>query len=170
MSIHEELRFRAQAYANEHGLPLADELGHGVHGIVFATEGQVQHGTLPLRSAIKAHLREIDYCRERDVYLRLQSCNVTMIRGFHVPQLLRFDDGWLIVDMTIVQRPFVLDFAGAYLDRAPDFSEEVMADWRADKLEQFGERWPEVEAILRVLETYGVYMEDVHPNNISFAD
>jgi hypothetical protein len=123
-----------------------------------------------LRSAVKAHQREIDYCRERDVYLRLQTHKVSAICGFHVPQLLRYDDNWLIIDMTLVQRPFVLDFAGAYLDRAPDFSDEVMADWRTDKIEQFGERWPKVESILRILETYGVFMEDVHPNNISFGD
>lgn len=92
------------------------------------------------------------------------------IQGFHVPELRQFDDDWLVIDMTVVQRPFVLDFAGAYLDGAPDFSEEVMADWRTDKVEQFGERWPKAEAILRILETYGIFMEDVHPNNISFAD
>ena len=72
--------------------------------------------------------------------------------------------------MTVVSRPFLLDFAGAYLDWSPDFSDEVMADWRAEKLEQFGERWPEVEAILRILQTYGIFMIDVHPGNISFGD
>jgi hypothetical protein len=30
--------------------------------------------------------------------------------------------------MTIVTRPDVLDFAGAYLDMPPEFSEEVMTD------------------------------------------
>jgi hypothetical protein len=64
----------------------------------------------------------------------------------------------------------VLDFGGAYLDQAPDFSDEVMADWRAEKKEQFGARWGEVQAILRALEAYGVFMIDVNPGNISFAD
>ena len=104
------------------------------------------------------------------MYLRLRERNVSQIRGFHVPELQHYDDDWLVIDMTVVQRPFVLDFAGAYLDHAPDFSEEVMADWRTEKIEQFGDRWPEVEAILRILETYGIFMIDVHPNNIAFAD
>ncbi len=57
-----------------------------------------------------------------------------------------------------MSRPFVLDFAGAYLDRPPEFSEEVMADWRAEKQEQFGPRWPEVESILRYLQILGVHV------------
>jgi hypothetical protein len=70
----------------------------------------------------------------------------------------------------LVARPFVLDFAGAYLDQAPDFSEEVLADWRAEKQEQFGPRWSDVQAILGLLESYGVFMIDVNPGNVSFGD
>jgi len=87
-----------------------------------------------------------------------------------VPQLLGFDDELWVIEMTVVARPFVLDFAGAYLDFPPDFSEEVLADWQAEKHEQFGSRWPEVQAILRALEGYGVYMVDVNPGNVSFGD
>jgi hypothetical protein len=72
--------------------------------------------------------------------------------------------------MTMVKRPFVLDFAGAYLDHAPDFSEEVMSDWRAEKQEQFGKHWGEVQVILRFLEGYGIFMVDINPGNISFGD
>jgi hypothetical protein len=71
-----------------------------------------------------------------------------------------------IIEMTMVSKPYVLDFAGAYLDWEPDFSEEVMADWQADKQEQFGEQWPEVLAILAHLKNYGIHMEDVSPSNI----
>jgi hypothetical protein len=84
--------------------------------------------------------------------------------------MLRHDDALWIIEMSVVSRPFVLDFAGAYLDRAPDFSEEMLADWRADKEEQFGAHWPEVQAILRALEAHGIYMEDVSPGNIAIAD
>ncbi len=72
--------------------------------------------------------------------------------------------------MTVVSRPFVLDFAGAELDNPPDFSEEVLADWRAEKRDQFGERWAEVEAILGSLEGHGIFMLDVNPGNVSFED
>jgi hypothetical protein len=45
-----------------------------------------------------------------------------------------------------------------------------MADWYAQKMDQFGKHWGEVQSILRVLETYGIFVEDVHPGNISFLD
>ncbi|HEV3121845.1 MAG TPA: hypothetical protein VGY53_08090 [Isosphaeraceae bacterium] len=101
------------------------------------------------------------------VYLRLQEHDITLIRGANVPELIAFDDDLWILEMSIVTRPFVLDFAGAALDEPPDFSEEVLADWRAEKQEQFGSHWPEVQAILRALERYGVFMMDLNPGNIS---
>jgi hypothetical protein len=170
MSMNDEPRQRARMYAEQFGLTLTDELGSGVHGIVVATESQDQIGTLPLRSALKAYQHEVHYLRERDVYLRLKQRKVEKIRACHVPQLLRCHDEYLVIEMTIVKRPYVLDFAGAYLDKAPEFSDEVMADWRAEKIEQFGKRWPEAEAILAILETHGIFVVDVNPNNIALAD
>ncbi len=84
--------------------------------------------------------------------------------------MIEFDDALWIIQMTIVTRPFVLDFAGAYLEHAPQFSDEIWADWHARKQEEFGSHWPEVQAILRELESYGIHMEDVSPGNISLAD
>lgn len=123
-----------------------------------------------VRSAIKVHQREPDYRRERDVYLRLKENELTTIHGCRVPELVHYDDELWIIEMTVVTRPFVLDFAGAFLDKPPDFSEEVLADWRAEKQEQFGPRWSEVEAILRFLQGYGIHMVDVSPSNISLSD
>jgi hypothetical protein len=166
MSNRPELLRRVQEYCEKNGLIPGSPLGSGVHGIVFAVESQTEKG----KSAIKVHERERDYRRERDVYLRLVEREVTDIRGCAIPELLHHDDDLWILAMTIVTRPFVLDFAGAYLDQAPDFSKEVLADWRTEKEEQFGPRWPEVQAILRFLEGYGVFMLDVNPGNISFGD
>jgi hypothetical protein len=70
--------------------------------------------------------------------------------------------------MSIVTRPFVLDFAGAYLDRRPDFSEEIWAEWESAKREQFDVRWPRVQAVLTALEALDIYMVDVSPSNIAF--
>ena len=56
------------------------------------------------------------------------------------------------------------------VDQAPDFSDEVLADWRAEKQEQFGRRWPEVQAILQLLEDLGIFLIDVNPGNVSFGD
>ena|SRR5439155_2659934 len=170
MTRKDTLLLRAEQYAHQNGVLLGDELGSGVHGIVLVAENQTKAGGREPRAAIKIHEHESDFLRERDIYLRLRQHAVKKIRDCHVPQLLRYDDALRVLEITIVKRPFVLDFAGAYLDRAPDFPEEVWDDWRADKAEQFSDHWPEVQAILRELESYGIYMEDVSPGNISFGD
>jgi hypothetical protein len=166
MSNRPELRHRAQQYCERKGLLLGNPLGAGVHGNVFVVESQTEKQI----SAIKTHESPQYYRAERDVYLRLRENEVTDIRGCAVPEMLSYDDELGVIEMTVVTRPFVLDFAGAYLDEPPDFSEEVMADWRAEKEEQFGSRWPEVQAILRFLEGHGIFMADVNPGNISFGD
>jgi hypothetical protein len=162
----EDLIRRVQEYAGRQGLVIGKQLGFGVHGIVFSAGCQTEDG----RSALKVFERAADYARERDLYLRLQEHEVTLVRGCNVPQLLGFDDELWVIEMTIVTRPFVLDFAGAYLDQPPDFSDEVLADWQLDKQEQFGPRWAEVQAVLRALEAYGVFLVDVNPGNVAFGD
>jgi len=163
MSHRPELSQRAQQYARTRGLVLGDQLGFGVHGIVFLATSQSNPG----RFAVKVHERPADYGRERDVYLRLQARGLSEIHGCTIPEMVSWDDDRLIIEMTVVSRPYVLDFGGAFLDRSPGFSEEVLADWHAEKLEQFGPRWAEVLVILRALEAYGIFVVDVNPNNIT---
>ncbi len=121
------------------------------------------------KTAVKVHRESEPYHREREVYERLREIGVSSIRGFHVPQLLRTNDELRIIEMTIVTRPFVLDFAGAYLDAPPEFADEIWADWEAGKREQFEARWPEVQAVLAALEQWDIYMVDVSPSNIAFC-
>ena len=156
---------RAEIYAEQKGLTLDRELGEGSNGVVCAAKGLFSNSC---HSAIKSCEREGVYARERDVYLRLLDKQITRIRGCEVPKLLGYDDDLWVIEMTIVNRPFCLDFGGAYLEKPPDFSEEVMADWEAEKIEQFGKYWPEVKLIIAVLQVHGIYLMDVHPKNISF--
>lgn len=137
MSMADDPIARVKEYARHHRLVLAAELGHGVHGSVFTAQSQPEKGIAMLPTAVKAHKREADYLRERDVYLRLRENSVASIQGCHVPEMLCYDDHLWIIEMTVVVPPFVLDFGGAFLDKAPDFSDEVMADWRAEKIEQY---------------------------------
>lgn len=167
MLSKEVLLQRVEEYARRQGLRLGDQLGFGVHGTVFVAESQEQNTAAPAPTAVKVHRQEADYKRERDVYLRLRDNGVSAIRQYHVPELIRYDDSLLILEMTIVTRPYVLDFAGAFLDYEPDFDSEVLADWHAEKREQFGKRWAEVQGILRTLEDYGIFVVDVNPNNIA---
>jgi hypothetical protein len=163
----EILLHRATEYANQLGAELlpALRLGFGVHGSVFVC----RHKDRPARTAVKVHERLQSYVRERDAYLRLREANVSRIRGHHIPILLNYHDALWVIEMTIVTRPFVLDFGGAYVDRPPEFSSETLADWRREKQEQFEDRWPEVEEILRELRQFGIYVSDVNPGNIAFG-
>ncbi len=156
----------AQSYASLHGLWLAERLGFGIHGTIFVAENNSKAG----KTAIKAHYSVEPYLRERNVYRRLQNAGIGNITGFNVPQLIRFDDELRIIEMTVVARPFLLDFAGAYLDTPPEFSEEIWREWEADKREQFEDRWPIVQAALGALEDLDIHMVDVSPTNISFLD
>jgi hypothetical protein len=161
---------RARDFATFHGLTIQEELGSGMNGVVFLAERSALDLFSPTHSAVKACHNEIEYLRERDVYLRLQELDITTIRSCMVPQLIEYNDDLWIIEMTIVTRPFCLDFGGAFLEKPPDFSEEVMADWRAEKIDQFGKHWPEVQQIIAVLEVHGIFLMDVHPKNISFLD
>ena len=156
----------ATAYAARHHLRLAERLGFGIHGTVHAAE----HESKQDQSAIKAHNSATPYLRERAVYERLRDAGVSEVLGFHVPQLIRADDDLRVIEMTIVTRPFVLDFAGAFLGAPPEFSEEVWADWEAEKREQFGARWTTVQALMNAFEELGIHLVDVSPSNIAFVD
>jgi len=154
----------ALAYAAQHQLELAERLGFGVHGIIFVAGNKSEGG----RTAVKVHRESEPYLRERAVYERLKRAGVTGILGFNVPQFIRAHDNLLVIEMSIVTRPFVLDFAGAYLDARPDFSDEIWAEWESGKREQFDVRWPKVQAVLAALEALDIYMVDVSPGNIAF--
>ncbi len=153
---------RAKKYAINNGLILGEPLGFGVHGSVWAT------GPMSAIKVLAPGSRH--YATERDIYLRLEENAVNEILGFHVPQLLGFDDELWVIEMSIVRPPFVLDFAGAYLDEKPDFAEDTWAEWEHEKQEQFGRNWPEVRLVLAALERYGIFVSDVSPNNIRFAE
>ena len=98
---------------------------------------------------------------------------VREIDGFRIPRLFETDDELWVLEMSWVRPPFVLDFAGARLDEEPEHfrDPEYVAEWRAEKLEQFGpERWPVVTGVLATFRRYGVWLTDVKPGNIEFAD
>ena len=155
---------RSRTYATQHRLTLAERLGFGIHGTVHAAMSNVKPG----KTAVKG-FREIDpYLRERHAYERLREASIAKISGFNVPQLIRFDDNLWVVEITIVTRPFVLDFAGSYLDMPPEFSDEIWEEWESEKMEQFENRWPIVQSLLGELENLGIHLLDVSPSNVAF--
>lgn len=161
------LRRRLEAYARRRKIVWVEQLGVGLQGVVRVAD---DNGNFA-RFAVKIHRTEDAYRRELSIYRRLAESGVVTLRGFNVPQLLGWDDACFAIEMTVVARPFVLDFGGAWLDHEPEFTSEQWAYWEAEKLEQFGaEGWEEVLKVLALLRTYGVFMHDVTPTNIAFRD
>jgi len=156
----------AVAYAARYELRLGERLGFGIHGSVHVVEHKIKRA----KSAIKAHRATEFYLRERAVYERLSGAGISDVLGCHVPQFIRAEDDLQVIEMTIVTRPFVLDFAGAYVGAPPEFSEEIWAEWEAEKREQFGVRWTAVQAVMNAFEDLGIHLLDVSPNNISLLD
>jgi len=163
--MDEEVIENAEAYCARHGLRLIERLGFGVHGMVFLIAGNAELRT----AALKVLYERVPYRRERAIYERLAEMSVTEIRGFEVPHLLNADDELLALEMTVVTAPYVLDFAGAWLDFPPEFSDEVWQDWNQKNEEQFAGDWPAAQAILGELEDFGIHMLDPSPSNIRFC-
>lgn len=161
------LKGRSEAYARRRNIAWAEQLGVGIQGVVRVAD---DNGNFA-RFAVKIHRAEDAYWRELSIYRRLAESSVVTLHGFNVPQLLGWDDECFAIEMSIVARPFVLDFGGAWLDEEPEFSPEHWSYWEEEKREQFGaERWREVLAVLALLRAYGIYMHDVTPTNIAFKD
>lgn len=150
----------ASSYAASRERSLLRFLGDGNDGAVWESDHQ---------TAIKALERHDSYFRERDAYLRLQDLGIVDLQGLSVPWLVDFDDTKQIVEMTVVFPPCILDFAKAYVDSPPEFSEEVIRDWREATAELFDTDWNTVESILKELQRLGIYYFDAKPGNIRFV-
>ena len=145
-----EVEQRARDYCDRRGYSIDSRLGDGTQGSVYVNIPSHSSSRID-QVAVKFHDREIAYNREPGVFLRLRDLQIEEMRGHMVPQLISCDDGLLAISMTIVSPPFCLDFGGAHLDRPPDYSPEVWADWEEVKSEAFEENWPHVK---RILETF----------------
>lgn len=149
---------RARQFALHREREIITQLGAGYDGFVFSTDRN---------SAIKVFRHAELYRRERDVYLRLFEHAIVEVCSCRVPRLVDFDDRLGCVEMEIVQPPFVLDFAGAYLDERPDYPDEVIEQWQAEKLDQYGDDWPLVQSIISKFAALKIYLADVKPGNIT---
>jgi hypothetical protein len=160
--LNEDMLRRSQEYAQRYGLTLDRRLGFGKDGTVWETNRA---------TALKVFQHADPFRREVAAYQRLAERGVLDLNGHRVPQVERVDERLLALEMTIVQPPFVLDFASAYLDQAaPEFPEDVMEEWLARKREEFGSKWAKASGVLAALRQLGIHMTDVHPGNIQFGD
>lgn len=160
----DDIEERLTAFAGANNLQLMEQIGFGIHGRAMCVDAVGS----PFSSVIKAFEARESYERERDAYLRLREAEVVSVAGCNVPQYLGSDEELLVIWMSLVTRPFCLDFAAAYLDGLPSYFPPMGEEWEAEKLEQFGaEDWAKVLKVLDRLEFYGIHQTDVTPTNIS---
>lgn len=164
MSDATDIEARIAAYCQRRQLERLGMLGSGMHGNVFRASSRGGVGEV----ALKAHLRREPFELELETYLRLREANITQTLGFNIPQLLGYDDDLLVLEMTVVQQPFVVDFAEVRLDFPAEFPEDVWIHWQEEKQEQFGRGWPVVQQVLMEFEALDIYLLDVSPRNIAF--
>ena len=140
---------------------LVSKLGYGNDGTVWRTNRQ---------SAVKCFGRLDSFERERNCYQRLFNNDIETLVGFEVPRLLDYNNMRWIIHMTIVSPPCIIDFGKAYVDVAPDFSEEVLADAEDTERELFSdEEWKQVRLVRAALRNLGIYYYDARPSNIMFS-
>ncbi len=155
-----ELEERARRYAAEREIKIffRKPLGHGTDGSVWPTNRN---------SAVKSLKLQKNYLPERLCYQRLAERGVQSIDGLAVPKLIDFDDRLMVVEIEIVEPPYLLDFGKAYIDETAPFTQEELAAYNASLAAQFRqEDIPRVRKICRLLGAYGIEYLDAKPANI----
>lgn len=123
-------------------------------------------------TAVKFLDRPERFTRELEVYQVLRGRGTRTVAGHNVPELIGFETDLRAIEMMIVERPFVLDFAGAKRpEEVPDFEPHVIDEHMEHLRELFGERLGDA---LHVAEMFrretGFFLLDIHPGNIAFAE
>jgi hypothetical protein len=123
-------------------------------------------------TAVKFFDRTDRFNRELEVYQVLRDRDIHDIAGHRVPTLIRSDDGLRAIEMTIVERPFVLDFAGAKRpEEVPDFEQHVLDDHYEHLRELFDSRWTDAIHVAEMFrQATGFVLLDIHPGNIAFGE
>src|SRR6266542_3728794 len=156
---------RIQKYEKRHGCRLLGFLGPGP-----GQDGFVQRSDR--LTAVKFFDRDERFRRELEVYQVLRARGIHEIAGHAVPELIDVDEELRSIEMSIVERPFILDFAGAKRpEEVPDFEQHVIDEHLERVRELFDDRWADA---LHVAEMFrretGFILLDIHPGNIAFAE
>jgi hypothetical protein len=165
MVDNSDLFLRAEEYANFRNMSLVgkDMLGYGSDGSVWRSSRF---------TAIKACYELRRYNLELECYLRLREEGIGQIGLFDIPFLEDYDDELLVIEISIVQPPYLLDFGKVYLDHPPThlYDEQLMANAHVEWEERFGKRWSKVHHAMKMLEKLGIYYYDPRPGNVCFGD
>jgi len=158
----DEARRRAEAYLDGRR-DIIDDLGSGTDGWVFSLEPY---------SVLKVYADPLKYKNELRVYLRLQAKNVDFFHGVNIPRLRHYHHDLLVIEISFVRPPYLIDFGKSYLDTAVDFPSEAVAMWRHEVLARFGRRrgLDALHLHARLIAELGIYHDDLSRTNLDFGD
>jgi len=107
---------------------------------------------------------------ELRVYQHFKQLGVKQIGLLRVPLLRGYDERLLVIEMSYVTPPYLIDF-GKSKFKKPDFDQEAISMWEAQIAERFGENAGDVMQIHHQLwRKYGIYHGDPSPYNFNFGD
>jgi len=106
-------------------------LGSGTDGWVFSLEPH---------SVLKVHKTEARFRNELNVYQRLAEHQVNRVGALHVPELENYDAKRLIIEISYVTPPYLIDFGKSHLDHPPTFDDEARQLWQQEIAYRFGSR------------------------------
>ena len=140
---------------------LLTELGSGAEGFVFPTLDA---------TAVKIFQYEEKFRREARAYARLRMREITEILGVAVPRMVKCNSELLVIEMTLVEPPFLLDFAQASIDKPFEFAEQEEDAWWAEKRSDFGDQFERARDIFYALQqASGIYYYDLAPRNLNLS-
>jgi len=156
---------RVAKYESRHACRLFEALGSGAgqDGFVLRSDRL---------TAVKFFDSLHRFDRELEVYHLLRDKGIENVAGHHVPLLIDEDAELRAIEMTLVRRPFLLDFAGAKLPHeVPDFEQHVLDEHLERMREMFEERWGDALHVVEMFrQATGFILLDIHPGNVAFAD
>lgn len=155
---HEDIAHRTRLYLVDREISIETEsLGFGHDGVVWQSDRN---------TAVKVFHRTENFRNELLCYERLRERNVRSIKGCTIPQLVDHDETLLVIEMHIVDPPYILDFGKAKLDHTPDYSPETIHDWNEQIVEWWGEDAEIVRSIVHILRYHGIFYADPRVGNI----
>lgn len=141
---------------------LLKDLGSGAEGFVFPSKDA---------TAIKVFTHRMRFEKELAAYSRLAELDIIEVLGFSIPKLISYDARLLVIEMTIVQPPFLLDFAQATIDEPFEFEAGQEQEWWSEVEDAFGEHFSIAQDVFYALERIaGIYYYDLKPRNLNFGD
>jgi hypothetical protein len=134
-------------------------LGWGLDGVVYAHPS--------VANAVKIHKNPESFEKELAAYQRLYSNRVDKLGDFAVPTLMTYSRKLGVLEISIVKKPFLLDFAAATVDKPNDFTPDAMSDWWDRVRDDFGDDFETARDVFWSLKRlHGIYYWDLKPRNL----